>query len=79
MANVRLIHPVRHNGENKQPDDVIPGLTDAEAARLVRLGVGVIDEDSLPDMEDASVAEPDSPTDAVGSGVSGAKPRKKRE
>lgn len=49
MANVRLTAPVRHDGEVREPDDVIPDLSEKAAARLVRLGVGYIDDDVLSD------------------------------
>lgn len=51
MPNVRLTKPVRHNGEMLGPDDVIPGLTEKEAARLEKLGVGFVDADVLDDGE----------------------------
>ncbi len=52
MANVILTKPVRHNGEIMKPDDVLTDMSMAEAERLVRLGVGYIDDDVLPDDDD---------------------------
>lgn len=49
MANVKLTQPVRHDGEQRDPGEVLTGLSERGARRLVLLGVGNIDDDVLSD------------------------------
>lgn len=89
MANVRLTAPMQHNGEMKEVDDVITDLSAKAAERLVRLGVGYIDDDVLSDDEgdidgsESAVDEPlataESDEDEVESAPKSAKQKKKKD
>lgn len=69
MANVLLLQPVEHDGEDLVPGDIIRELDDKAAARLVRLGVGRLHIDVALEADDTPPQSNDTTQgDAAGPG-----------